>query len=131
MGIIEPRILDIVFTLDQKHATQILGKKEKSDYLLNVNKIIKDKFSQELVIPNKVQSFLLNYEIKKIIDKAVNVRNRKYKRIIYINSNLTVNAILNTIDFLKEHYKDIVFKPSLIDLEIELNHILLPIKIIT
>jgi hypothetical protein len=115
------RVLQIIFVSDQKQFIQVLQKKGKSDYLLNVNKIMRDKFDHDIMFPNKIQSFLINYEIKKIIDKAVNVRNRKYKRIIYINSNLTPNTILNTIDFLVGSYADVQFEPLLIDQEGELS----------
>ena len=76
-----------------------------------------------VVVPNKIQSFLINYEIKKLIDKAVNVRNRKYSRIIYINSNISPNTILNTLDFLIGAYPEVVFDPSLIDLDGDLENI--------
>lgn len=117
MDEIVPRTVQIIFVSDQKQFVQVLQKKSKSDYLLNVNKVMRDKFGQEIFIPNKIQSFLINYEIKKIIDKAVNVRNRKYKRIIYINSNLTANTILNTLDFLSTAYDSVQFEPLLIDLD--------------
>jgi len=120
------RALQVVFVTDQKQFSQVFHKKGKSDYLLNVNKIMRDKFSHEIVVPNKIQAFLINYEIKKIIDKAINVRNRKYKRIVYINSNLTTNTILNTIDFLAGTYSDVQFDPVLVDFDGELrvpNHV--------
>ena len=63
------RILEIIFVKDQKQFIQVLAKKGKSDYLLNVNKIIREKFEQDILVPNKIQSFLINYEIKKLIDK--------------------------------------------------------------
>jgi hypothetical protein len=115
------RALQVVFVTDQKQFIQVFHKKGKSDYLLNVNKIMRDKFSHEIVVPNKIQAFLINYEIKKIIDKAINVRNRKYKRIVYINSNLTTNTILNTIDFLSGTYSDVQFEPILVDFDGELR----------
>lgn len=115
------RALQVVFVTDQKQFIQVFHKKGKSDYLLNVNKIMRDKFSHEIVVPNKIQAFLINYEIKKIIDKAINVRNRKYKRIVYINSNLTTNTILNTIDFLSGTYSDVQFEPVLVDFDGELR----------
>lgn len=115
------RMLQIVFVTDQKQFLQVFHKKNKSDYLLNVNKIMRDKFTVDIVIPNKIQAFLINYEIKKIIDKAINVRNRKYKRIVYINSNLTTNTILNTIDFLSGTYQDVEFESVLVDFEEEIR----------
>ena len=111
------RILEIIFVKDQKQFIQVLAKKGKSDYLLNVNKIIREKFEQDTLVPNKIQSFLINYEIKKLIDKAVNVRNRKYSRIIYVNSSLSANTVLNTIDFLSGAYDEVKFSPLIIDLE--------------
>jgi hypothetical protein len=110
-----PRLLQIIFVRDQKLFLQAVQKKGKTDYLLNVNRIIRDKFDQDIVLPNKIQSFLINYEIKKLIDKAVNVRNRKYLRIIYVNPNITPNVILNTVDFLNGAYEDVSFEPRLLD----------------
>ena len=60
------RVLQIIFVSDQKQFIQVLSKKGKSDYLLNVNKIMRDKFDHDIMFPNKIQSFLINYEIKKI-----------------------------------------------------------------
>ena len=111
----ENRVLQIIFVKDQRQFVQVLQKKCKSDYLLNVNKIIREKFEQDILVPNKIQSFLINYEIKKLIDKAVNVRNRKYQRIIYVNSSISANTVLNTIDFLNGAYEDVTFDPILID----------------
>jgi hypothetical protein len=117
------RLLQILFIRDQKSFSQIVQKKCKSDYLLNINKIVREKFDQEIIFPNKIQSFLINYEIKKLIDKAVNVRNRKYQRILYVNPNLTPNIVLNTIDFLNGAYEEVKFEPRLLDLDDEfINH---------
>ena len=115
----ENRVLQIIFVKDQRQFVQVLQKKCKSDYLLNVNKIIREKFEQDILVPNKIQSFLINYEIKKLIDKAVNVRNRKYQRIIYVNSSISTNTILNTVDFLNSAYDDVIFDPLLIDPDLE------------
>lgn len=120
----ETRLLQIVFVRDHKLFIQVLQKKGKSDYLLNVNKIIREKFDQDIVFPNKIQSFLINYEIKKLIDKAVNVRNRKYQRIIYVNSSIGPNTVLNTVDFLNGAYEDVKFEPVLIDPDNEFSETL-------
>lgn len=117
------RILEILFVPEQKQFIQIFGKKGKSDYLLNVNKIMRDKFGHDIMVPNKIQAFLINYEIRKIIDKAVNVRNRKYNRIIYINTSLSNNTILNTIDFLNGTYDNVKFIAYLLDINDEFDHI--------
>ena len=110
----DDRRLEIVFVKDQKQFIQTFSKKQKCDYLLNVNKIIKEKFEQEILVPNKIQSFLINYEIKKLLDKAITVKNEKYNQIIYLNSNLSTVSILNTIDFISEEYPDFDFAYHLI-----------------
>jgi len=115
------RTLEIIFVKDQKQFIQIFTKKQKCDYLLNVNKIIKEKFDQEILVPNKIQSFLINYEIKKLIDKAINVRNRKYNRIIYVNAGLSASNINNTVKFLNTAYSTIDFVPHLIDSDLEIG----------
>jgi hypothetical protein len=105
----DKRKISLVFVKDYKSFILTFNKKDKSDYILNVSKLIKDKFSTKFIIPNKVQSFLLNYEIKKLLDKAINVKNEKYDQIIYLNSNLSTVSILNTIDFISEEYPDFEF----------------------
>lgn len=117
------RNLEIVFVKDQKQFIQIFSKKKKCDYLLNVNKIIKEKFDHEILVPNKIQAFLINYEIKKLIDKAINVRNRKYNRIIYVNAGLSVSNVNNTIKFLNIAYESINFIPQLIDNDSDLGEL--------
>ena len=110
----EKRKISVVFVKDYKSFILTFNKKDKSDYILNVSKLIKDKFSTKFIIPNKVQSFLLNYEIKKLLDKAITVKNEKYDQIIYLNSNLSTTTILNTIDFISDEYPDFEFKFRLI-----------------
>lgn len=117
------RKLEIVFVRDQKQFIHAFNKKQKCDYLLNVNKIIKEKFDHEILVPNKIQAFLINYEIKKLIDKAINVRNRKYNRIIYVNAGLSVSNINNTIKFLNTAYATIEFVPKLIDTDLEIGEL--------
>lgn len=118
------RLINIVFVKDYKSFVTIFDKKDKGDYILNVSKIIKDKFNTKFIIPNKVQSFLLNYEIKKLLDKAITVKNEKYSRIIYLNSNLSITSVLNTIDFINDEYSNFEFNYSLVnspDSEIEIG----------
>lgn len=111
----EFRELDIVFIKEYKFFIKKFEKKHKEDYLLNVNKIIKDKFNTKFLVPNPVQSFLLNYEIKKLLDKAVNIKNEKYNRIIFLNSSITLSGIENTIEFLDIEYANVNFKYHIID----------------
>lgn len=110
----EKRKISIIFVKDYKSFILTFHKKDKSDYILNVSKLIKDKFSTKFIVPNKVQSFLLNYEIKKLLDKAITVKNEKYDRIIYLNSNISSTTILNTIDFISTEYPDFEFNYQLI-----------------
>lgn len=117
------RKLEIVFVKDQKLFIQIFNKKQKCDYLLNVNKIIKEKFEQDILVPNKVQVFLINYEIKKLIDKAINVRNRKYNRIIYVHSSISPSSVHNAVKFLIGAYNTIEFIPRIIDSDLEFDEI--------
>ncbi len=111
----EERIITVIFVRDYKSFIAAFNKKDKSDYILNVSKLIKDKFSTKFIIPNKVQSFLLNYEIKKLLDKAISVKNRKYSRLIYLNSNLSITTVLNTIDFIEDDYSNFKFNYCLIE----------------
>ena len=107
--------ISIVFVREYKYFIRVFEKKTREDYILNVSKIIKDKFKSKFIVPNKIQSFLLNYEIKKLLDKAINTKSRKYKRVIYLNSNLSESVILNTIDFINDEYVDFKFDYSLIE----------------
>ena len=115
------RDFDVVFIKEFKFFIKKFDKKQKEDYLLNVNKIIKDKFSTKFLVPNPVQSFLLNYEIKKLLDKAINIKNEKYNRIIFLNSSITLTGINNTIEFLNQEYLDVNFKYYIIDPKEEFN----------
>lgn len=112
---IEKRKIQVVFVREYKNFISNFNKKEKGDYVLNVTKLIKDKFSTKFIIPNKVQSFLLNYEIKKLLDKAIKVKNKKYTTIVYLNGNLSLTSVLNTIEFMNNEYSLIEFTYSIIE----------------
>ena len=109
------RTLTIIFIREFRSFTSIHVKKSKEDYILNVNKIIKDKFNAKFIVPNKVQSFLINYEIKKLLDKAIYIKNKKYNNIIYLNSNLSITLIENAIQFIENEYYPIKFEFNLIE----------------
>ena len=100
----EERHVSIIFVKEYKNFISAFERKSKEDYVLNVSKIIKDKFNTKFIVPNKVQSFLLNYEIKKLLDKAINIKNKKYTRVVYLNSNLSASIIMNTMAFVDEEY---------------------------
>jgi len=127
----EKRKISIVFVKDYKSFILTFSRKDRSDYILNVSKLIKDKFSTKFIVPNKVQSFLLNYEIKKLLDKAISVKNEKYGRIIYLNSNLSKSAVLNTIDFITSEYPEFEFKYSIILSPNDPDPLDLPIDIVS
>lgn len=107
--------IEIIFVREYKHFICVFDRKSKEDYILNVSKIIKDKFNAKFIVPNKVQSFLLNYEIRKLLDKAINLKARKYKRVVYLNSNLSYTAILNTMDFINSEYSDFIISYKIIE----------------
>jgi hypothetical protein len=109
------RELDVIFIKEFKFFIKKFEKKQKEDYLLNVNKIIKDKFNTKFLVPNPVQSFLLNYEIKKLLDKAVNIKNQKYNRIVFLNTSITFGGISNTMAFLDQEYPEVGFNYYVID----------------
>ena len=109
--------IEIIFVREYKHFICVFDKKCKDDYILNVSKIIKDKFNTKFIVPNKVQSFLLNYEIRKLLDKAINLKNKKYKRVVYLNSNLSYTTILNTIDFIDGEYPEFTLSYKIIENE--------------
>lgn len=112
---LDDRSLNVIFIREFRSFTSVYNKKGKEDYILNVNKIIKDKFNSKFIMPNKVQSFLINYEIKKLLDKAINIKNKKYKNIIYLNSNISISVIENAIKFIEDNYHPIQFKFILIE----------------
>ena len=125
---IATRELTIVFVRDYKTFVEHFAKKGKSDYVLNINKIVKEKFQTEIFIPNKVQAFLLNYEISKLIDKVIKIKNQKYSRLIYLNTELAPTGILNSINFLRTTYSWVDFDFTVIDPDQEFQAVLKDIK---
>lgn len=109
------RKLDVVFIREFKGFTSHFGKKRKEDYILNVNKIIKDKFNSKFIVPNRIQSFLINYEIKKLLDKAIFIKNEKYTRIVYLNSNMSIGTVQNAMLFIEDEYHPIGFEYTLVE----------------
>lgn len=107
--------MKIYFIKDQKAYTDKFGKKSKSDYVLNINKVMREKLDADFIVPNKTQAFLLNYEIRKLIDKAINIKNRKYTTLVYLNVNLNQTLVLNAIEFLKATYPTIEFESNVLD----------------
>jgi hypothetical protein len=109
------RELNVIFIREFRSFTSVYSRKGKDDYILNVNKIIKDKFDSKFIVPNKVQSFLINYEIKKLLDKAIHIKNEKYRNIVYLNSNISISTIRNAMHFIDIEYYPINFTYELIE----------------
>lgn len=116
------RPIEIYFIKDYKQYVDKFGKKSKSEYVLNVNKLIKEKLEADFVIPNKKQAFLLNYEIRKLIDKVINIKNKKYTRLIYQNYNLDYHVALSTLNLLVSTYSDIKFEAFILETDGEFSN---------
>jgi len=114
-----PRSINIYFIKEYKHFFNKGNKKSRSDYILNINKIIKEKFNKDVYILNNIQAFLLNYEVKKLLDKAITISNEKYENVVYINSTLSLTGMINIYKFLLDAYKDIGFNFIILDKENE------------
>jgi hypothetical protein len=71
---------------------------------------------------------LLNYEIKKLLDKAINIKNKKYRRVIYLNSNLSSSIVLNTIDFIESEYDLLDFTFYLVESASQPDDEIVPIE---
>ena len=50
----EENSVSIIFVREYKNFISAFARKSKEDYVLNVNKIIKEKFKTKFIIPNKV-----------------------------------------------------------------------------
>ena len=112
------RIIDVNFSDSLKEYQDLVGNR-KSEYILNVQKIIREKIGEDFIVPNTIQAFLLNYEVKKILDKIFNSKNQRYYQILYLNQKLGLSNVLNTIQFLSSSYSDIVFVYSILDRELQ------------
>jgi hypothetical protein len=117
----ELREIEVVFVKEFKFFIHSYDKKTKTDYILNVNKSIKEKFDEPFTTPNNIQAFILNYEIRKLLDKSINIKNQKYSKIIYLNSELTLSGIMNTCQFLNNQYEGIDFNYELLDPQDDFN----------
>ena len=106
----ENRTIIVHLTRVYKNVINKNKKKCKSDYVLNVDRIIKMKIGRDFVIMNKIQAFMLNYEINKLLNKVITIDNCKYSDIIYINENMSVGSILNLINLLDKTYKNVNFE---------------------
>ncbi len=108
------RYIDIFFTKKHKFFNK-LELPKTNNYILNINSLMKEKLNTEFFVMNKIQSFVLNIEIKKCIDRSINLKNGKYDNLIYINENMNITSVLNMIKFIEATYKDIKFKYNVID----------------
>lgn len=105
------RDIQVIFTKEHKYVFNKNNRKEKHDYILNVNKIKKVLFDNLPIILNKTQVFILNFEVQKMFHKALTINNKKYTSIIYINSELSPDIIENISNYLNKSYgKEINFE---------------------
>jgi intein/homing endonuclease len=86
------------------------SRKLKSDYVLNIDKILKNKIGTCSVVLNQFQAWVLNYEISKLLKKVIVAGGEKYTDIYYVNKNLSSSAILNLSEFLAKNYDTISFE---------------------
>jgi len=114
--IFKKREIIVIFTKEFKYVINKNYKKQKQDYVLNVNKLKKTLYGEYPIVLNKPQSFIFNFEIKKMFNKALNIPNKKYNTIIYINSEMTANTIKNIIEYLNDmHSEDNEFVYYVVD----------------
>lgn len=111
-----PRVINVYFIREYKFFFNKNNKKSPVDYVLNVDRIISEKTQNTPpIVFNNVQSFMLNYEIKKMLDKAVTIVNEKYDNIIYINCRMSSDGVLNIIGHLEKTYPKHSFNYVLLD----------------
>jgi hypothetical protein len=123
--------MEVFFAKDYKTYVELYGKKTKNEYVLNINKLIREKIGTEYLVPNKTQAFLLNYEIRKLVDKTISSKSKKYTRLVYLNCSMSVTGIMNAIEFFRSTYPQIEFNPLIIDTESEFAGLNIDAKIIT
>jgi hypothetical protein len=116
---IVPRVINVFFVKEYKLFFNKHNKKSPVDYVLNVDKIVEEKIVNPPIVFNSIQTFLLNYEIKKLLDKAITIVNEKYDNIVYINTMLNSSCVLNVVNYLGTTYADYSFKYVLLDKEDE------------
>ena len=114
------RVINVYFIKEYKFFFNKNNKKSPVDYVLNVDKVIDEKMQNiPPMVFNNVQTFMLNYEIKKLLDKAVTIANAKYDNIVYINARMSTSGVLNIIGHLEKEYDGYTFNYVLLDRENE------------
>jgi hypothetical protein len=110
------RVINVYFIKEYKFFFNKNNKKNSVDYVLNVDKVIDEKMQgAPPLVFNSVQTFMLNYEIKKLLDKVITIANEKYDNIVYINGRMSANGVLNVIGHLEKSYPDYQFSYVLLD----------------
>lgn len=110
------RVINVYFIKEYKFFFNKNNKKNPVDYVLNVDKVIDEKMQgAPPLVFNSVQTFMLNYEIKKLLDKVITIANEKYDNIVYINGRMSSNGVLNVIGHLEKSYPDYQFNYVLLD----------------
>lgn len=106
--------MEILFSRYNKFVYNKYNKKTKDEYVLNIDKIVKNKMNGTLMVMNKYQAFILNYEIVKLLQKVMNSSTIKYKKIVYVNQDMGVGSILNLKNLVEEKYPDVKFDYKII-----------------
>ena len=110
-----PRVINVYFIREYKFFFNKNNKKRSTDYVLNVDRVIEEKMRTTSILFNHVQTFMLNYEIKKLLDKSITITNEKYDNIVYINSRMVSGSVMNVVGHLEKTYPNYRFNYVLLD----------------
>lgn len=118
------RVINVYFIKEYKFFFNKNNKKNPVDYVLNVDKVINEKMQDAPpLVFNSVQTFMLNYEIKKLLDKVITIVNEKYDNIVYINGRMSSTGILNVIGHLEKSYPNYRFNYVMLDKDGEFSEV--------
>lgn len=99
--------MELIFTRYNKYVYNKYNKKQSDEYILNIDKLMKSKLDENISVLNVYQTFILDYEIMRLLSKIIG---KTYNKIVYVNQNLSVTYILNMISLLEKKYPDETFK---------------------
>lgn len=99
--------MELIFTRYNKYVYNKYNKKQSDEYILNIDKLMKSKLDENISVLNVYQTFILDYEIIRLLSKIIG---KTYNKIVYVNQNLSVTYILNMISLLEKKYPDETFK---------------------
>jgi hypothetical protein len=105
----ECKKIKVHFATSIKHIINKTRLKQRSDYVLSVDLIMRNKMEKMPSVLNSMQLLLLNYEVNKLINKVISSNTTNYTDIMHINSNMSVTSVLNTASLLRSTYKNVNF----------------------